>query len=88
MTTQSQYPDVSSCESDIVAVFTRYVCVGTVPVKYRLCAGVDTVLVPVKYGKMIAGVAGPTRQHDDVIDTEGIPRSADVTLRRFCNVRT
>ena len=59
------YPNVTSSEPDVVEVFAGYVCVGTVPVKYRHC--VDTVPVPVKYGKMIAGVVGPTRQLSDVI---------------------
>ena len=68
------YPDVASSEPDIVEVlslFRGYVCVGTVPVKYRHCVSVsvDTVPVPVKYGKVITGIVGPTRQLRDVSDT-------------------
>jgi len=43
---ECQYPDVTPCEPDVVKIFTRYVCVGT---------------VPVKYGQLIARVVGLAR---------------------------
>ena len=87
-TLKRQYPDVASSQSDVIAIFAGYVCVGTVPVNTVSTQCADTV--PVKQRKMTAGVAGPTRQLDDVtyMKWTGSGIVADVTRGWSWNMST